>query len=74
LDRLGTSLSEISPDDIAIPEESAITLIQDPESLEKWLTRLEANWLVAIGAVVVPPEEALKRPPESEDTVTVLNR
>ncbi|MFM0009172.1 M48 family metallopeptidase [Paraburkholderia sediminicola] len=57
LDNLGTSLDELDVSDIALPVEASIELVCQPEEIEKQLSVLEAQWLVAIRAVVVPQTE-----------------
>ncbi|MFL9858839.1 M48 family metallopeptidase [Paraburkholderia madseniana] len=57
LDNLGTSLDELDVSDIALPVEASIELVRLPEEIEKQLSVLEAQWLVAIRAVVVPQTE-----------------
>lgn len=54
---LGTSLDELDASDIALPVEPSIELVRLPEEVEKQLSVLEAQWLVAIRAVVVPQTE-----------------
>lgn len=57
LESLGTSLDAITLDDISVPTESSVLLVRHPEEIEKQLSVLEAQWLVAIRAVVVPQSE-----------------
>lgn len=58
LNELGMSLDAITAQDIGLPEDAAIQLLHTPESVEKQLSELEAQWLVAIRAVVVPQRSA----------------
>lgn len=54
LQNLNTSLYDIGPKDCAPPEQPAIGLLNNVDAIEEPLSNLEARWLVAIGAVVVP--------------------
>jgi hypothetical protein len=56
-DNPGTSLDELDVSDIALPVEPSIDLVRIPDEIEKQLPVLEAQWLVAIRAVVVPKTE-----------------
>jgi hypothetical protein len=56
LQNLRISLYDLSAEQISIPEHPAYTLIPDVAGIEESLSNLEAQWLVAIGAVVVPRE------------------
>lgn len=57
LDNPGTSLDELDVSDIALPVEPSIELVRIPEEIEKQLSVLKAQWLVAIRAAVVPQTE-----------------
>lgn len=54
LNALGIPLDTITSDDIGAPKEAAIDLLRDVATVEGRLSELEAQWLVAIRAVVIP--------------------
>ncbi len=58
LQNLGIPLKDVSAEECSVPERSAIDLVENVEALEQRLSVLEARWLVAIGAVVVPEMES----------------
>lgn len=66
LQGLGTSLDEVTLEAVGVPEESAIHLLQDPEAVEQELSKLEAQWLVAIRAVVIPRNQTKPAEPVGE--------
>lgn len=62
LENLGVTLTDISPQQLVAPERAAITLIEDAQTIEESLSNLEAQWLIAIGAVVTPKTESPEAP------------
>ena len=54
LQNLKTTLFDISPQQLMAPESPASTLIPEAHLIEESLSNLEVQWLVAIGAVVIP--------------------
>ena len=58
LANLGLSIDDIAEHELGLPQVSALTLVADAEEQGKALTVLEDQWLVAIGAVVLPKQTA----------------
>jgi Zn-dependent protease with chaperone function len=54
LQGLSTSLFDITPEALFLPEAPASNLIHEAEQMETALSDFEARWLVAIGAVIPP--------------------
>lgn len=59
LSALGMNISDIREEELASPQLPALALIPDAEEQGKALTQLEAQWLVTIGAVVLPRDPAM---------------
>ena len=58
LQNLGTTLADIPTQQLLAPENPARTLVPEFAPIEEELSTLEARWLVAIGAVVIPTPAA----------------
>lgn len=54
LQNLKTSLFDLDPSELGTPDIPASTLVKDINQVEQALSTLEAQWLVAIRAVVLP--------------------
>ena len=54
--RSSSPINDIREEELALPQVPALTLIADAEEQGKALTVLEDQWLVAVGAVVLPKE------------------
>ena len=57
---LGVASSEIRREEVGVPDESAVGLIGDADSLDEDLTVLEHQLMVAIGRARLPDEEELE--------------
>jgi Zn-dependent protease with chaperone function len=57
LQNLKTTLYELDPAELGTPDIPASTLLTDADQIEEALSTLEAQWLVAIRAVVLPDPE-----------------
>ena len=58
LQNLGLTLASIPTDELLAPENPASVLVPEVNAIEEALSTLEAQWLVAIGAVVLPETPA----------------